>query len=78
MISFFLKIRQKRLSQNRVTGYLIYALEEIFLGVFRILKKIRDVIQSYADRILRYMNPEFVKVNITDNGFKAYPEYVLI
>lgn len=37
MISFFRKIRQKLLSQNRVTRYLIYALGEIFLVVIGIL-----------------------------------------
>lgn len=37
MISFFRKIRQKLLQQNRVTRYLIYALGEIFLVVIGIL-----------------------------------------
>ncbi|WP_296705537.1 DUF6090 family protein [Algoriphagus sp.] len=37
MISFFRKIRQKLLSQNRVTRYLVYALGEIFLVVIGIL-----------------------------------------
>lgn len=37
MISFFRKIRQKLLSQNRVTRYLIYALGEIILVVIGIL-----------------------------------------
>ena len=37
MISFFRKIRQKLLTQNRVTRYLIYALGEIFLVVIGIL-----------------------------------------
>jgi hypothetical protein len=37
MISFFRKIRQKLLSQNRVTQYLAYALGEIFLVVIGIL-----------------------------------------
>ena len=37
MISLFRKIRQKLLSQNRVTKYLAYALGEIFLVVIGIL-----------------------------------------
>jgi hypothetical protein len=37
MISFFRQIRQKLLSQNRVTRYLIYAIGEIFLVVVGIL-----------------------------------------
>ena len=37
MISFFRKIRQKLLSQNRVTRYLIYAVGEILLVVVGIL-----------------------------------------
>lgn len=37
MISFFRKIRQKLLSQNRVTRYLVYAIGEIFLVVIGIL-----------------------------------------
>lgn len=37
MISFFRKIRQKLLQQNRVTQYLAYALGEIFLVVIGIL-----------------------------------------
>lgn len=37
MISFFRKIREKLLQQNRVTRYLVYALGEIFLVVIGIL-----------------------------------------
>ena len=37
MISFFRKIRQKLLQQNRVTRYLVYALGEIMLVVIGIL-----------------------------------------
>ena len=37
MISFFRKIRQKLLSQNRVTRYLVYAFGEILLVVIGIL-----------------------------------------
>jgi hypothetical protein len=37
MISFFRKIRQKLLSQNQITRYLVYALGEIFLVVIGIL-----------------------------------------
>ncbi|MBN3520962.1 hypothetical protein JYB62_13215 [Algoriphagus lutimaris] len=37
MISFFRKIRQKLLSQNRITQYIFYALGEIFLVVLGIL-----------------------------------------
>jgi hypothetical protein len=37
MIKFFRKIRQKLLSQNRVTRYLVYALGEILLVVIGIL-----------------------------------------
>ncbi|TDQ17017.1 hypothetical protein DFQ04_1665 [Algoriphagus boseongensis] len=37
MISFFRKIREKLLSQNRITRYLVYAVGEIFLVVIGIL-----------------------------------------
>ncbi|MFC3879761.1 DUF6090 family protein [Algoriphagus namhaensis] len=37
MISFFRKIRQKLLTQNRITRYLVYALGEILLVVIGIL-----------------------------------------
>jgi hypothetical protein len=37
MTSFFRKIRQKLLSQNRITQYLAYAISEIFLVVIGIL-----------------------------------------
>ncbi len=37
MISFFRKIRQSLLTQNRVTRYLVYAIGEIFLVVIGIL-----------------------------------------
>ena len=39
---------------------------------FRIEDKNTDLIQSYAERILRYMDPEFGTVNISDNESKAY------
>lgn len=37
MLTFFRKIRQKLLSQNKVTRYLVYALGEIVLVVIGIL-----------------------------------------
>lgn len=37
MISFFRKVRQKLLTENRVTRYLVYAIGEIFLVVIGIL-----------------------------------------
>jgi hypothetical protein len=37
MISFFRKIRQQLLSQNKVSKYLLHALGEIFLVVIGIL-----------------------------------------
>ena len=37
MIKFFRKIRQKLLSENRISKYLIYAIGEIFLVVIGIL-----------------------------------------
>jgi hypothetical protein len=39
---------------------------------YRIEEKNSDLIQSFADRILRYMDPDFGTVNITDNESKAY------
>ncbi len=39
---------------------------------YRIEEKNSDVIQTYADRILRYMDPDFGTVNISDNESKAY------
>lgn len=46
MISFFRKIRQKLLSQNRVTRYLAYALGEILLVVIGILIALQLNIQK--------------------------------
>ncbi|WP_175574460.1 hypothetical protein [Algoriphagus marinus] len=42
MISFFRKIRQKLLSQNRVTRYLAYAIGEIVLVERIIVCPVRD------------------------------------
>ncbi|TDQ17030.1 hypothetical protein DFQ04_1678 [Algoriphagus boseongensis] len=48
MISFFRKIRQKLLSQNRVTRYLAYAIGEIVLVVIGILIALQINIQKEA------------------------------
>jgi hypothetical protein len=39
---------------------------------YRLEEKNSDIIQSFADRILRYMDPDFGNVNISDNDSKAY------
>jgi hypothetical protein len=46
MISFLRKIRQKLLSQNRVSRYLVYAFGEIFLVVIGILIALQLNIQK--------------------------------
>ena len=52
MIKFFRKIRQKLLSQNRVTRYLVYALGEILLVVLGILiaLQINNANEAYKAR----------------------------
>ncbi|MDG1277849.1 MAG: DUF6090 family protein [Algoriphagus sp.] len=77
MISFFRKIRQKLLSQNRVTRYLVYAVGEIFLVVIGILialqvnnwneqRKIRiaeqSILQNLRTELL--LNIQNLKTNI--------------
>lgn len=46
MISFFRKIRQKLLKENRVTRYLVYAVGEILLVVIGILIALQLNIQK--------------------------------
>lgn len=70
MISFFHKIRQKLLTQNRVTQYLIYALGEITLVMIGILLALqvnnwnegRKELKE-EEKILTNLNAEF-KVNL--------------
>jgi hypothetical protein len=70
MISFFRKIRQKLLTQNRVTQYLIYALGEIMLVMIGILLALqvnnwneeRKELKE-EEKILANLNAEF-KVNL--------------
>lgn len=70
MISFFRKIRQKLLTQNRVTQYLIYALGEITLVMIGILLALqvnnwnegRKELKE-EEKILMNLNAEF-KVNL--------------
>ena len=62
MISFLRKIRQKLLSQNRVTRYLVYALGEIFLVVIGIL--IALSINNWNEN-----TSEFVKSLLDDESF---------
>ncbi|WP_051287336.1 hypothetical protein [Algoriphagus mannitolivorans] len=78
MISFFRKIRQKLLHENRVTRYLVYALGEIFLVVIGILialqvnnwneeRKIRiaeqNILQNLQTELL--LNIQNLKTNIS-------------
>ncbi|WP_075352522.1 DUF6090 family protein [Algoriphagus marinus] len=70
MISFFRKIRQKLLSQNRVTRYLVYALGEIALVMIGILLALQVNNWNEArkesreeERILINLNSEF-KTNL--------------
>ncbi len=58
MISLFRKIRQKLLSQNRVTRYLVYALGEIFLVVIGILIALQ-VNNWNLDRLEKRKSREF-------------------
>ena len=61
MIKFFRKIRQKLLSQNRFTRYLIYANGEIFLVVIGILIALQ--INTWNEnRKYRNQEDEFEKV----------------
>ena len=74
MISFFRKIRQKLLSQNRVTRYLVYALGEILLVVIGILialqvnnwnegRKQRQVELKYFFNLKNDLNADLERLN---------------
>jgi len=70
MIKFFRKIRQKLLSQNRITQYLAYAIGEIFLVVVGILIALQvntwneeRKFNNESLKLIQEINSEF-----TDNG----------
>ena len=71
MISFFRKIRQKLLSQNRITRYLIYALGEIALVMIGILLALgvnnwnQDRMSRAREKIiLQGLYQEFMAANV--------------
>ena len=75
MISFFRKIRQKLLSQNRVTRYLVYALGEILLVVIGILIALQvnnwneeRKSRSREEKILVGLQNEFISAKIELNA----------
>ena len=69
MISFFRKIRQKLLSQNRVTRYLVYALGEIALVMIGILLalQVNNWNQSNKDNLLEKTFLNKLKSNLQDD-----------
>ncbi|WP_296705536.1 hypothetical protein [Algoriphagus sp.] len=80
MITLYRKIRQKLLTQNRITRYLVYALGEIFLVVIGILialqvnnwnenLKIREKEKLYLDRI---EEEALWNIDILDNQINFY------
>ncbi|NVJ85114.1 MAG: hypothetical protein HWE09_00760 [Cyclobacteriaceae bacterium] len=82
MISFFRKIRQKLLQQNRVSRYLAYALGEILLVVIGILialqvnnwnenLKIREKEKLFLERI---KEEALWNIDILDNQIKIYQQ----
>lgn len=85
MISLFRKIRQKLLSQNRVTRYLVYALGEILLVVIGILialqvnnwneqQKLQEKEKLYLSRLKEEAK---WNIDILDNQIKLYQKNAL-
>jgi len=69
MISFFRKIRQKLLSQNKVTRYLVYAFGEIFLVVIGILMalQVNNWNESKKDNLIEHTFLLKLKSNLQDD-----------
>jgi len=91
MIKFFRKIRQKLLSENKFSKYLIYAIGEIFLVVLGILialqinnwnenRKQQNKLQQNYHEILADLKRERDYANFIINKFegqrKAYKDYL--
>ena len=85
MIKFFRKIRQKLLSENKFSKYLIYALGEIVLVVIGILialqinnwneaKKNQVVLNTYKERLIR----QFKQDSLTLSRMKPFNEDKLL
>ena len=60
------------LISNKELKRVISSYQTFLENSYRIEEKKSEVIQSYADRILRYMDPDFGMVNISDNESKVY------
>ena len=77
MISFFRKIRQKLLSQNRVTRYLVYALGEIILVVLGILiaLQINNWNEQNKNRIFEKEILSLINENLSRDSILLTEEY---
>ena len=69
MIKFFRKIRQRLLSENKFSKYILYAIGEIFLVVIGILiaLQINNLNQSKQDQSQLKASLEFVKQNLNED-----------
>ena len=83
MIKFFRKIRQKLLSENKFSKYLIYAIGEIILVVIGILialginnwnenNKLNSKKQNYYFQLLEELNKDKTTINQTITKFDNY------
>ena len=77
MITFFRKIRQKLLQQNRVTRYLVYALGEIFLVVIGILiaLQINNWNEQNKNRIFEREILSLINENLSRDSILLTEEY---
>ena len=93
MIKFFRLIRQRLLSENKFSKYLIYAIGEIFLVVIGILIalklnanaeniKLNEKKQEYSNQIIEDFNREIQVFNAFKDGVekdeKAYDQYLKV
>ena len=91
MIKFFRKIRQRLVSENKFSKYLIYAIGEIVLVVVGILialqinnwnenQKINDTVQNYYNQLLQDLNKDKVYIEKTisflDSSMTNYNTYL--
>lgn len=87
MISFFRKIRQKLLEQNKVTRYLVYALGEIILVVIGILialsvnnkntlNKEKALAEEYKVRLITQFQQDSLYLVDAQRNLKFFPSII--
>ncbi len=87
MIKFFRKIRQKLLSQNRITQYLAYAFGEIFLVVIGILialqinnwnelRKQNELKTIYISRLISDLRQDTLKIHLLKKQLEESQEVI--